>query len=78
VSKYNARINYTIHRKGASFAANWPDDTTGKGFYAYWTGQVEFGGDYGYFGAELVHLVNGDDGGGNFVSVDEPVTVCVP
>jgi hypothetical protein len=38
VLKYNAAYNTSIHRKGAAFAANWPDDSDWDEFYSYWIG----------------------------------------
>jgi hypothetical protein len=78
VSKYNASYDPTIYRKGAAFAANWPDDSYGSGYYEYWTGQVGFYGAYGGFYADGVNLANGGDYWDNVVSNDAPVSVCVP
>ncbi|MDR1045085.1 MAG: hypothetical protein LBP33_08220 [Candidatus Adiutrix sp.] len=75
VAKYNGRYNTGVPRKGAAFAAGWPDDKN-SGWYCYWSGEVVFRGEYGYFYARIVYLVNGYDGW-YYVGYGSPVAVGV-
>lgn len=55
---------------GAAFAAKWPDDRDGSGWFCYWAGEL-----VGSVGAKVVYLRNGGAGGG--IQVDDfPVAVC--
>jgi hypothetical protein len=88
VAKYNGRYRGNVPRRGAAFAAGWPDDNWNSGGYYYWSGEVAFGGDYGIFVALIVGLggdvggdVDGDGGVGGGVSgedfVDNDLSVAV-
>ncbi|MDR1045986.1 MAG: hypothetical protein LBP33_12905 [Candidatus Adiutrix sp.] len=76
VAKYDGRYNRGVQRKGAAFAAGWPDDKWNHLRYAYWSGEVVFNGDDGLFNARTVHLGDGDDGWYRIVGGD-PVAVGV-
>jgi hypothetical protein len=75
VAKYDGRYNRGVQRKGAAFAADWPDDRSNFR-YAYWSGEVVFNGDDGRFNARIVHLGDGDDDWYRVVGGD-PVAVGV-
>ncbi|MDM8215412.1 hypothetical protein QUW15_04460, partial [Desulfovibrio piger] len=55
---------------GAAFAAKWPDDRDGYGWFNYWTGELFLSG--------LAKIVKLDNGGlnGNFQDYGVPVAVC--
>jgi hypothetical protein len=80
VAKYNGGYNGGVLRKGAAFAAGWPDDNwnggNGSGWYEYWSGEVFFNGVYGYFNARVVLLEFGNDGW-DYVFYDGSVAVGV-
>jgi hypothetical protein len=76
VAKYNGRSNSGVLRKGAAFAAGWPDSAFKEGYYGYWSGEVVLVGAYGLFGARVVILKNGHDAW-NLVGNDGPVAVGV-
>jgi hypothetical protein len=75
VSAYS-KFHPNVKCKGAALAAGWPDDANNKGYYRYWSGQVNFDSD-GVFYADVVRLSDGNDYGGNYVTTATPVVVCV-
>ncbi|MDR1045112.1 MAG: hypothetical protein LBP33_08355 [Candidatus Adiutrix sp.] len=59
--KYDGHYHRDVPRKGAAFAAGWPDDAYKRGFYGYWSGEVVFVGVNGDFIARVVLLMDGND-----------------
>ena len=53
-----SRFNTDPNARGAAFAAKWPDDRSGSGWFCYWAGEL-----FGSVGAEFVDLHLGDVGG---------------
>jgi hypothetical protein len=75
VSAYS-EFHPNVKRKGAALAAGWPDDGINKGYYRYWTGQVNFYSN-GHFRAVIFDLSYGDVFNGVNVTVATPVVACV-
>ena len=65
-----SRFNTDPNARGAAFAAKWPDDRSGSGWFCYWAGEL-----FGSVGAEFVDLHLGDVGGYSQFN-DVPVAVC--
>ena len=59
-----------IRGYGAAFAAKWPDDRNGGGWFRYWTGEL-----FGSVRAEMVYLGSGIVGDG-YQGFHVPVAVC--
>jgi hypothetical protein len=59
--------------QGAAHAAGWPDDSSGSGWFGFWTGEADGYGDY----ARVVYL---DGGHSNWTDAlyAYPVAVCLP
>jgi hypothetical protein len=74
VARYSS-YESSVPRKGAAFAAGWPDDGYDSGWYVYWSGEVFFN-DVGYFGAWFVYL-DGGTVGWDDVAYGYPVAVGV-
>ncbi|MDR1045418.1 MAG: hypothetical protein LBP33_09930 [Candidatus Adiutrix sp.] len=61
-AKYDGHYHSGVPRKGAAFAAGWPDDAYNTGWYCYWSGELFFYGVNGLFYARFVNLEHGNDG----------------
>jgi hypothetical protein len=59
VAKYDDHFHRDVPRRGAVFAAGWPDNAYKGRFYDYWSGEVFFLGDLGIFVSWGVSLGNG-------------------